>query len=293
MTDYGSGHQSVEVFSISDATRVKISSNVVTIDPTSALLPSTGYHLGFNNALADTAGNAFSYTHGQYNFTTAAANTAGKTADITAYSWNAHTLLSGVSLSAAGTSHSGTTDTNGTASFTSVTDAALTLTASRSIPSEEATATSAAVNLQDAIAILKMIVGLEVNGTGIALSPYQALAADYDGNGQVQLEDAILVLKHVVGLTAPDPAWRFVNELDSTVPTKANLSPGVAQNSITASLNANSPVKVGLVGYLSGDVDGSFAGATGALDLDITQAGYFTALVSANPSLNLSQFGIY
>jgi Ca2+-binding RTX toxin-like protein len=73
MTDYGSGHQSVEVFSVSDATRVTISGNVVTIDPTSALLPSTGYHLGFNNALADTAGNAFSYTHGQYNFTTTAA----------------------------------------------------------------------------------------------------------------------------------------------------------------------------------------------------------------------------
>ncbi len=72
MTDYGSGHQSVEVFSVSDTTLVTISGNVVTIDPTSALLHSTGYHLGFNNALADTAGNAFSYTHGQYNFTTAA-----------------------------------------------------------------------------------------------------------------------------------------------------------------------------------------------------------------------------
>jgi Ca2+-binding RTX toxin-like protein len=73
MTDYGSGHQSVEVFSVSDATRVTISGNVVTIDPTSALLPSTEYHLGFNNALADTGGNAFSYPHGQYNFTTGAA----------------------------------------------------------------------------------------------------------------------------------------------------------------------------------------------------------------------------
>ena len=293
MTDYGSGHQSVEVFSVSDATRVTISGNVVTIDPTSALLPSTGYHLGFNNALADTAGNAFSYTHGQYNFTTAAANTAGKTADITAYSWKAHTLLSGVSLSAAGTSHSGTTDASGTASFTSVTDASLSLTASRAIPSAEATATSAAVNLQDAIAILKMIVGLEVNGTGKALSPYQALAADYDGNGLVQLTDAIGVLKHVVGLTAPEPAWRFVNELDATVPSKTTLSPGVAQTSITASLSASSPVKVGLVGYLTGDVDGSYAGATGALDLDITQASYFTALVTANTGLSLAQFGVY
>ena len=291
MTDYGSGHKSVEVFPVSDTTRVTISGNVVTIDPTSALLPSTGYHLGFNSALADTAGNAFSYTHGQYNFTTAAANTAGKTADITAYSWKAHTLLSGVSLTAANTNLA--SDSNGTASFTAVTDTTLALTASRAIPSPEAKATSAAVNLQDAIAILKMIVGLEVNGTGKALSPYQALAADYDGNGLVQLTDAIGVLKHVVGLTAPQPAWGFVNELDATVPGKANLSPGVAQTSITASLSASSPVKVGLVGYLTGDVDGSYAGAAGALDLDITQASYFTALVTANSGLSLTQFGVY
>ncbi len=132
-----------------------------------------------------------------------------------------------------------------------------------------------------------------MSGTGKALSPYQALAADYDGNGLVQLTDAIGVLKHVVGLTAPEPAWRFVNELDATVPSKTTLSPGLAQTSITASLSASSPVKVGLVGYLSGDVDGSYAGATGALDLDITQASYFTALVTANSGLSLAQFGVY
>ena len=288
MTDYGSGHQSVEVFSVSDATRVTISGNVVTIDPTNALLPSTGYHLGFNSALADSAGNAFSYTHGQYNFTSGAAG-VGKTADITAYSWKAHTLLSGVSLTA-GTETSAS-DASGTASFTAVTDTTLAFTASRAIPSAEATATSAAVNLQDAIAILKMIVGLEVNGTNKALSPYQALAADYDGNGLVQLTDAIGVLKHVVGLTAPDPVWRFVNELDATVPSKTTLSLGVAQTSITASLSASSPVKVGLVGYLTGDVDGSFAGATGSSSLTKT---YFDTLVAAHPTeLSLAQFGVY
>ena len=73
MTDYGYGHQSVEVFSVSDTTRVTISGNIVTIDPANTLLPSTGYHLGFTNALADTSVNAFSYPHGQYNFTTVAA----------------------------------------------------------------------------------------------------------------------------------------------------------------------------------------------------------------------------
>ena len=83
-----------------------------------------------------------------------------------------------------------------------------------------------------------MIVGLEVNGTGKALSPYQALAADYDGNGLVQLTDAIGVLKHVVGLTAPDPAWRFVNELDTTVPGKANLRPSASYADVSRSVRS-------------------------------------------------------
>ena len=219
---------------------------------------------------------------------------SGNTVALQAYSWKAHTLLSDVSVAATGTSHSGSTDASGAASFTAVTDASLTLTASRAVPAAEAATTSAAVNLQDAIAILKMIVGLEVNGTGKALSPYQALAADYDGNGLVQLSDAIGVLKHVVGLTAPDPTWHFVNEIDSTVPGIASLTPGVAQTSIAATLSGNSPVHVGLVGYLSGDVDGSFAGASGATALG---SSYFTALVSAHTELgsgfNLAQFGVY
>ncbi len=237
---------------------------------------------------------AASYTdgHGALESVTsgAVAVSAGKTVDLLAYSWKAHTLLSDVSLSATGTNHSGSTDASGAASFTAVTDASLTLTASRAVPSGEAATTSSAVNLQDAIAILKMIVGLEVNGTGKALSPYQALAADYDGNGSVQLSDAIGVLKHVVGLTAPDPTWYFVNEIDSTVPGKANLTPGVAQSSIAATLSGNSPVHVGLVGYLSGDVDGSFAGASGASALSTS---YFSTLVSAHSDLSLAQFGVY
>ena len=76
------------------------------------------------------------------------------------------------------------------------------------------------------------------------------------------------------------------------MPAKANLSLGVLQTSIRVN-TSSSPVKVGLVGYLSGDVDGSYAGATGALDLDNTQASYFTALVAANSGLSLAQFGVY
>ncbi len=209
--------------------------------------------------------------------------------DLLAYSWKAHTLLEGVAIS--GGAYSGATNASGALSFTGVTESNLTLTVARPVPAAEVAATDSAVNLQDAIAILKMIVGLDVNGTGKPLSPYQTLAADFDGNGAVGLTDAIGVLKHVVGLNAPDPIWHFLNEVDPGVPSKTGLNPGVPANTINAELGSGQ-VHIGLVAYLSGDVDGSFAGAAGALDLDATQPGYFQELTSAQ-GLHLSQFGVY
>jgi hypothetical protein len=118
------------------------------------------------------------------------------------------------------------------------------------------------------------------------------LAADFDGNGLVQLSDAIGVLKHVVGLATQQPVWHFVNEIDPLVPAKASLAPGLPQASIQIDTSALSPIHVGLVGYLAGDVDGSFLGATGALDLDTLQANYFTDLTTGH-GLSLTQFGVY
>ena len=212
------------------------------------------------------------------------------TINVLAYSWKAHTLLGGVSLSSGALSQ--LTATDGAASWQQAAESSLSVTASRAIPAAEADTTSSAVNLQDAIAILKMVVGLDVNGAGNALSPYQALAADFDGNGIVQLSDAIGVLKHVVGLTTQQPVWHFVNEIDSLVPAKANLTPGLPQASIQIDTSALSPIHVGLVGYLAGDVDGSFSGAAGALDLDALQASYFADL-TAGHGLSLTQFGVY
>lgn len=203
----------------------------------------------------------------------------GKAANLIVYSWKAHTLLEGVAIS--GGAYSGATNASGALGFAGVTEGSLALTAARPVPEAEVAATDSAVNLQDAIAILKMIVGLEVNGAGKPLSPYQTLAADFDGNGAVGLTDAIGVLKHVVGLSAPEPTWHFLNEVD----------PGVPANTINADLGTGRD-HIGLVAHLSGDVDGSFAGAAGALDLDATQPGYFQELTSAQ-GLHLSQFGIY
>jgi hypothetical protein len=209
--------------------------------------------------------------------------------EILAYTWRTHTLLDAVSVS--GAAQSTATTTSGAATLTAVVEPSVSLTVSRPVPSAEASATSSAVNLQDAIAILKMIVGLPVNGANQPVSPYQTFAADFDGNGTVGLTDAIGVLKHVVGLAAPDPTWHFVNEADTSVPSKTTLSPGTPQATVTADLSGTSPVHVGLVGYLSGDVDGSYAGAAGALDLDVTQPAYIATLVASHPGLTAAQFG--
>jgi hypothetical protein len=214
-----------------------------------------------------------------------------KTANLLAYTWKGHTLLDGVAVTAGTNTHS--TDGGGSTSLMSFVDSSLSLTATRSIPAGEATLTSQAVNLQDAIAILKMIVGLDVNGAGKPLSPYQTLAADYNGDGTVGLTDAIGVLKHVVGLPAPEPVWKFVNEIDTSIPGKVGLNPGTLPATISADVSgAAAQIHVGLVGILIGDVDGSFAGASGSQDLDLLQPAYFTDLASAH-GLQLSQFGVY
>ena len=214
-----------------------------------------------------------------------------KTANLTAYSWKSHTLLNDVSLSDG--THNGTTDANGTASLTGMSDASLTLPANRAVSTAETAITDQSVNLQDAIAILKMIVGLDVNGAGKPLSPYQAYAADFDGNGTVGLTDAIGVLKHVVGLTAPDPQWLFFDETNTGIATKANLNPGTVPAMMVTDLSVSAQqVHLGLVGVLRGDVDGSFTGVSGSQNLDVTQSGYFQNLANDH-GLNLSQFGIY
>ena len=82
-----------------------------------------------------------------------------------------------------------------------------------------------------------------------------------------------------------------MNEADTSIPNKTNLTLGVPVDLINADLGSASTVHVGLVGYLSGDVDGSYAGAVGALDLDVTQPHYFQDLTAAT-HLSLSQFGM-
>jgi hypothetical protein len=160
------------------------------------------------------------------------------------------------------------TDAAGSATLSSLPNAQTTLTAIKSISSDADKAAAAqSVGLTDAISILKMIVGLNVNSGSTALSPYQVVAADFNRDGTVGLTDAIDVLKSVVGLTAPSPTWTFMDAskvaanltMDSFNNDKTkSLDNGWMSPNMTLTLTANTEVK--LVGVLSGDVDGSWAG---------------------------------
>jgi|GEM_PF-3379098 len=111
------------------------------------------------------------------------------------------------------------------------------------VPQKTATvADKAAVNLLDAIAILKSIVGLQT------LNSHQQIAADFDGTAGVDLNDAIGILKHVVGLPSAAPTWVFVEASDPT-PNPNEV--------ITVAITADTPVE--LTGILRGDVDGGWA----------------------------------
>ena len=144
---------------------------------------------------------------------------------------------------------------NGSATIS--TDAAATflnLTPDLAMSTAEQEEADAAVGLLDAIAILKMVVGLPVNEAGTPLSPYQSIAADFDADGTVGLLDAIDVLKHVVDLpTTGQVEWGFV-EVGTTV--SEALEPGQVDVMITSDVASTSVVE--LVGVLRGDVDGSW-----------------------------------
>lgn len=130
---------------------------------------------------------------------------------------------------------------------------------SHSLVENATDAAAQAVTLSDALRILKMVVGQETTA-GQALTPYQVLAADFDGDGGVDLSDALGVIKHLVGSGTQAPVWRFVKaasaELDDIVahPHQYSALPAVV---IDTSVTTDPTLE--LVGFLAGDVDASYA----------------------------------
>ena len=118
------------------------------------------------------------------------------------------------------------------------------------------TAEGNAVKANDALAALKMAVGINPNSDNSPVSPYQFLAADVNHDGQVKAADALNILKMAVKLsTAPANEWLFVPE---SVGSESMSRTHVVwpDNPIPVMLGADQ--ELDLIGIVKGDVNGSW-----------------------------------
>jgi len=113
-----------------------------------------------------------------------------------------------------------------------------------------------AVKASDALAALKLAVGLNPNAEGAAVSNCQYLAADVNRDGTVRASDALAILKMAVQHeSAPEQEWIIVSDGIE----EAGLDrKSVDWSAADIDLSITADTEVGLVGVLRGDVNGSW-----------------------------------
>ncbi len=113
-----------------------------------------------------------------------------------------------------------------------------------------------AINANDALAALKMAVGLNPNADGSAVLPYQFLAADVNHDGIIRSTDAFNILKMAVKLSsAPKGEWLFVSESADSATMDRNT---VDWSHVIPPVTLDHDVVLDLIGIVKGDVDGSW-----------------------------------
>jgi len=128
-------------------------------------------------------------------------------------------------------------------------------------------ASSAGVTLTDVLAALKIYLGKPLPDA--YASPYNYIAADFDGNGSVNLTDVLSLLKFYLGkTTTAAPSWVFVDAADVTGNGKAASILRAGSNSLAIDVTHTQPhvidqdfsidTSIELVGVLRGDIDGSW-----------------------------------
>ncbi len=117
-------------------------------------------------------------------------------------------------------------------------------------------AESNAIKANDALAALKISVGINPNADGSAVLPYQFLAADVNKDGQVRSADALNILKMAVHLpTAPEAEWLFVpDSVESEAMSRTHVV--WPDNPIPVTLESDHELL--LIGIVKGDVNGSW-----------------------------------
>jgi hypothetical protein len=146
-------------------------------------------------------------------------------------------------------------DAGGHYRFNELTDGIYSITADRTPDSSAANAITAA----DALATLKIAIGLNPNANGNTVSNYQYLAADIDHDGQIRATDALGILKMAVGMiTAPSEEWLFVSNSILTVEMNRK---SVDWQAVQTGFSLTEDMDIDLIGILKGDVNGSWVEA--------------------------------
>ncbi len=196
-----------------------------------------------------------------------------------AYQWKTHTLLSSVDVVVG--QQVSVTNVEGNYQINPTSTGTISVGVSKDITSLE---TGNAINSADALAALKIAVGRSPNADGSPASPYQLIAADVNQDGKVTSADALAILKMAVKRSdAPAREWLFVSESQDFWDETANNGQGgysINRTNVTWNKDLQATVTqdttVNLLAVLKGDVNGSWAGATGSQSLPNS---YFSDLV--------------
>ncbi len=128
-------------------------------------------------------------------------------------------------------------------------------------------AVSASITLTDVLGALKIYLGKPL--PDIYTSPFNYIAADFDGNGSVNLTDVLSLLKFYLGKpTQVSPSWVFIDSNDVSGSGRSASILRDGSDSLTVDKSYTIPKKIDfnsshgsnieIIGVLRGDIDGSW-----------------------------------
>jgi hypothetical protein len=246
----------VESYDVATSTNLLFSGSTVTINPSADLAEGNHYVVTFTDgSLTDLAGTSVAVPS-TYDFTTAGDARHSLTGSLTF--WKTGAAIAGATSTLASTStleitsDSMTTGTDGLFQHLNMDDGTYTLSSAK----VSGIAESNAIKANDALAALKIAVGMNPNADGSAVSPCQYLAADVNKDGRVTAADALNILKMAVKLnSSPEKEWLFVPENVGSE-TMSRTSVHWPDNPIPVTLGADQ--ELDLIGIVKGDVNGNW-----------------------------------
>lgn len=212
--------------------------------------------------------------------------------NVVAYHWKSHTVLDEVAVVLEDSTGNQSSEKGFTSRILPVGSYQVSVS-----PPDSSNSREAAIDLKDALATLKLAIGIEsINGTdtsgkSVEVSAYQRAAADFNSDGRIDLKDALEILKYSIGVPVSSSArWQYFHD---TEVIGAGSPPKVELAGTKRDVPINGTTSVGVAALLTGDVDGSWRPSQTTPQVDPT---YYTNLVSAlrvtDKSVTLDRWGV-